>query len=157
MRKNKMMRAASALMVAVLLTTCTISGTFAKYVTTASGNDTARVAKWGVVVTGMADTLFAEEYDAAGGTVKYGTASVEDLVAPGTKNDTGVTFGISGKPEVAVKIKVEVTSADGTGEKAVDVVLPEGKYIDYTKSIINLIIYINEPNSKIKHTKHYNL
>ena len=67
MRKNKMMRAASALMVAVLLTTCTISGTFAKYVTTASGNDTARVAKWGVQIdmAGFSDVdndLFAKTY-----------------------------------------------------------------------------------------------
>lgn len=45
MRKNRMMRAASALLVAVLMTTCTISGTFAKYVTSADSTDTARVAK----------------------------------------------------------------------------------------------------------------
>ena len=50
MKKNRMMRVASALLVAVLLTTCAISGTFAKYVTTESGSDFARVAKWGVNV-----------------------------------------------------------------------------------------------------------
>ena len=43
MKKNVMMRVASALLVAVLLSTCTISGTFAKYVTTSSGNDNAEV------------------------------------------------------------------------------------------------------------------
>ena len=43
MKKNIMMRVASALLIAVLLTTCAISGTFAKYVSTASGSDTARV------------------------------------------------------------------------------------------------------------------
>ena len=46
-----MMRVASALLVAVLLSTCAISGTFAKYVTEGSGSDTARVAKFGVTVT----------------------------------------------------------------------------------------------------------
>ena len=50
MKTNKMMRIASVLLVAVLLSTCAISGTFAKYVTTASGNDTARVALWDVSV-----------------------------------------------------------------------------------------------------------
>lgn len=127
MRKNRMMRAASALLVAVLLTTSTISGTFAKYVTTASGSDTARVAHWGVEVTGMADTLFAKEYD---GTVKVGTVDVKDLVAPGTENDTGVTFGLKGQPEVDVQVDFVVKSS--TGDKAVDVYLPAGTYVDYT-------------------------
>ena len=132
MRKNKMMRAASALMVAVLLTTCTISGTFAKYVTTAEGKDTARVAKWGVEVVGMADTLFAQEYDS--GKVKVGTADVKDLVAPGTTNTTGVTFGIEGQPEVAVKVKFEVTKSDDKTKAPVEVYLPAGTYTDYTKT-----------------------
>ena len=48
MKKNKMMRIASVLLVAVLLSTCAISGTFAKYVTQVSGNDSARVARWGI-------------------------------------------------------------------------------------------------------------
>ena len=51
MKKNKMMRLASGLLVAVLITTSTISGTFAKYVTTADAKDEARVAKFGVVIT----------------------------------------------------------------------------------------------------------
>lgn len=50
MKKNKIMRIASVLLVAVILTTCAISGTFAKYVTSGSGSDTARVAKFGVTV-----------------------------------------------------------------------------------------------------------
>ena len=47
MRKNKMMRAASGLLVAVLLSTCAISGTFAKYTTSTESTDNARVAVWG--------------------------------------------------------------------------------------------------------------
>ena len=43
MKKNKMMRAASALMVATLLTTSVISGTFAKYVTSVNSSDWARI------------------------------------------------------------------------------------------------------------------
>lgn len=130
MRKNKMMRAASALLVAVLLTTSTISGTFAKYVTTASGSDTARVAKWGVEVVGMADTLFAEEYDSK--KVEVGTAEVKDLVAPGTANTDGVTFGITGTPEVAVRVEFEVTKSDDKTKDPVEVWLPAGTYTDYT-------------------------
>ena len=51
MKKNKMMRIASVLLVAVLLSTCAISGTFAKYVTTDSGSDSARVAKFAFTVS----------------------------------------------------------------------------------------------------------
>ncbi|MDE6767712.1 MAG: hypothetical protein K2J35_05915, partial [Eubacterium sp.] len=61
MKKNKMMRIASALLVLCLLTTCVISGTFAKYVTSNDGSDSARVAKFGVSVT-VSGSTFAKEY-----------------------------------------------------------------------------------------------
>ena len=64
MKKNKMMRIASILMVAVLVSTCAVSGTFAKYVTSDSGKDTARVAKWGISILASGD-LFAETYKKA--------------------------------------------------------------------------------------------
>lgn len=46
MKKNKMMRLASLLLVAVLLTTSIIGGTFAKYVSEATVSDSAIVADW---------------------------------------------------------------------------------------------------------------
>ena len=46
MKKNKAMRAASGLLVAILLTTSMISRTFAKYTSTESQTSTATVAKW---------------------------------------------------------------------------------------------------------------
>ena len=62
MKKNKMMRLASFLLVATLLTTSMISGTFAKYVTEGSASDSARVAKWGVEVEATDDTGFKKVY-----------------------------------------------------------------------------------------------
>lgn len=100
MRKNKMMRVASALLVAVLLTTCAISGTFAKYTTTGTGTDTARVAKWGVVVT-VEGTAFAKEYDATA-TAKS-VVSTDKVVAPGTSGNM-VSATITGTPEVKVQV-----------------------------------------------------
>ena len=50
MKKNKAMRAAGVLVIATLLTTCLTAGTFAKYTTTDSATDSARVAKFGVTV-----------------------------------------------------------------------------------------------------------
>ena len=119
MKKNKMMRAASALMVAVLLTTSVISGTFAKYVTSGNASDTARVAKWGVTVTGTADT-FKEVYakNDNSSTLDGNTVvSTEDVVAPGTSGSMAA-FTITGTPEVAVK--VAFTGTLDLGDKWVD-------------------------------------
>ena len=46
MKKNRMMRLASVLLVLCLLTTSVISGTFAKYTSTVAAYDSAKVAKW---------------------------------------------------------------------------------------------------------------
>lgn len=144
MKKNIMMRLASGLMVAVLLSTCAISGTFAKYVTSDESFDSARVAKWGVSVVASGDQMFNNEYtDTANGlTVK----SVDDkkVVAPGTSNEefgaAGLTFAITGKPEVAVKVTYDFTvtndiylgegtySNDTTGESGDEYAVTGGKY-----------------------------
>ena len=80
MKKNRMMRLASILLVCVLLTTSVISGTFAKYTSTASASDTARVAKWGWGSTTISIDLFDDTYD---GTVD--SADDANVIAPGTK------------------------------------------------------------------------
>lgn len=108
MKKNTMMRVASALLVAVLLTTCVISGTFAKYVTSADAQDSARVAKWGVVVGATGDEAFAEKYNNtadAAGTKVVSSVSGQDVLAPGTNGDLG-GISITGQPEVMVDIVV---------------------------------------------------
>lgn len=102
MKKNFMMRAASVLLVAVMLTTCAISGTFAKYVSEATGYDYARVAKWGVTITANGDT-FQTTYD---GTVVSSDAT--DVVAPGTTRNF-VAMGLTGTPEVKVEVKYAAT------------------------------------------------
>ena len=119
MKKNKMMRLASAMMVLTLMSTSVISGTFAKYVTSDSATDTARVAKWGVTVTAEG-SLFAETYKKTDNTPGDGNASVsvvssgpmgDNVVAPGTKNEDGITFAITGEPEVAVRVSAKVEDA----------------------------------------------
>lgn len=127
MKNNKMMRAASGLMIAALLTTGMISGTFAKYITQDELNDSARVAKWGVNL-GISGNLYGEAYDGANNTIvtSGSTATVqssstgEKVVAPGTKNaDSGLHITLNGKPEVSTKVYGTVKTqniylADGT-------------------------------------------
>lgn len=125
MRKNKMMRAASGLLVAVLLSTCAISGTFAKYTTSADGTDSARVAKWGfqpttIDLTNLFDDAYATTgeaaaYDATGNTVKA-TSENTDVIAPGTNGSAtfGFTYGgddSATAPEVAYTFNVSTNGS----------------------------------------------
>ncbi len=121
MKKNKMMRVASGVAVLTLLTTCAISGTFAKYTTGSSASDTARVAKFGVTVTASDASMFSKSYDTENGTV----VSTEQVVAPGTKNETGLTFTVAGESEVAVRLDFAMTVDKDVSVKA-------GSYLDWT-------------------------
>ena len=142
MKKNKMMRIASILLVVTLLSTCVISGTFAKYVTKAEGQDQARVAKWGVLVT-VEGGVFADKYEATD--TDYlnakGVYSVEafaaegetadQVVAPGTNSDqvgTTMKASVTGKPEVAARYAI-------TASDMKDIVLKAGTYTDYTQLV----------------------
>ena len=105
MKKNVMMRVASVLLVAVMLTTCVISGTFAKYVTDNEATDTATVAKFGVNVTVTAET-FNDTYLGveAGWTAKNTVdGKGSNLVAPGTQGEA-IGVALTGSPEVAVRV-----------------------------------------------------
>ena len=145
MKKNKMMRLASGLLVAVLLTTSTISGTFAKYTTQDKASDAARVAKWGVELQ-VAGDLYGSKYkDAANSNIAsadntnitvYGTDSTdadENIVAPGTLNNSGFSFKLNGKPEVngTITTKIEYENIYLTsGTYGVMVLVPTGVVTD---------------------------
>lgn len=111
MKKNKLMRMASALLVATLLTTSMIAGTFAKYTTSTTGNDQARVAYWGF--NQDANTTI-DLFDATYDNVK--SEDGKNVIAPGTAKTSTFAFGYDtnknatvSKPEVAYDFKVEVS------------------------------------------------
>lgn len=103
MKKNIMMRISAILLVAVLLTTCVISGTFAKYVSSDDGSDEARVAKWGVEINLDGFDAFDEDYGDA-----VTSVSEEKIVAPGTEGSLG-GVSLTGTTEVKVEVKYEAT------------------------------------------------
>lgn len=144
MKKNNAMRAAGCLLIATLLSTCAVSGTFAKYVTSDSTQDTARVAKFGVTAAVSGD-LFGTSYAAASdnsiqawtsataGAVTAdaaNAASAENVVAPGTKNATGMTIAVSGKPEVTTQLTLSKMKDKTSGKSYVnsDIELVSGNY-----------------------------
>ncbi len=115
MMKNRAMRMAMGTGAAALLTMSVISGSFAKYVTSGNGTDSARAAKFGVTVTANG-TMFASEYETddkkGAGAITNSVVSSggedDHVVAPGT-NGTLAKIDITGKPEVAVKVSYEPT------------------------------------------------
>ena len=136
MKKNRMLRLGSLLMVAVLLTTSVVSGTFAKYTAYGSGGDGARVAKWGVNVTTSTKGMFSHSYtndDEINGESEGATVSVNSLggtsdylLAPGTSGSTTIT--LSGTPEVAVDVKFAMNVES-------DVVVPSKTQVSADKTL----------------------
>ena len=115
MKKNKLFIIGLVTVFVALLSLTLVSSTFAKYVTTSTGADTARVAKWGVNISAAGNDAFSKVYStddtSVTGIVSSVISSTEDkVIAPGTKG-TFAAITVSGKPEVAVKIerKAEVT------------------------------------------------
>ena len=107
MKKTKFMRAALLLLVLTLITSCFVGGTFAKYTTSASGSDSARVATWGFNDTGSVtlNDLFKTAYD-------KNVNGKADVIAPGTTNSATFAFKFSGQeaaPEVAYTFTVNPT------------------------------------------------
>lgn len=114
-KKNWTLRAAVLMLALVLITSCFVGGTFAKYVTSGSGTDSARVAKFGVTVTANGD-VFAKEYatddQTVVGTIAKSVISTDKVVAPGTtSNGDFVAATITGTPEVAVRVSYKLDTA----------------------------------------------
>jgi hypothetical protein len=135
MKKNIMMRIASVLLIVTLASTCVISGTFAKYVTTSENSQSARVAKWGITLD-VTGSLFGTQYDAKSSTTnsnKISTSSTNttnnvfadtNVVAPGTQGDT-LSISASGTSEVAYTLSVVTTATDKTPK---EIFITKGKY-----------------------------
>ena len=140
MKTNKIMRLASGLLVVAMMTTCAISGTFAKYISTTSGNDGATVAKWSfkvngeeIAVTGNAKTVGFDLFK----TIKDTEESVNEsnvkstLIAPGTSGSFALKVVNLSEVSAVYTIKLEASESKIPLEYSVD-----GK--NWDKSIGNL-------------------
>ena len=128
-KKHWTLRAAGLLFALVLITSCFVGGTFAKYVTSKSASDIARVARFGVKITAEDHTAFKTTYttDATGLSIDTNTVisgDGEKVVAPGTGEDNAATLSITGKPEVAVHVELTMSG--------MDVFLEAGEHPDLT-------------------------
>jgi len=117
MKKNRMMRLASLLLVLVLMTSSVVGGTFAKYTTSATVTDTARVAYWGF---GRAAATTFDLFDGVYVHETNGTTvnSNVNVVAPGTAKESTFGFAYIDSEEGATAPEVAYTfvvDADITG------------------------------------------
>lgn len=116
----KLTRIFSLLLVLAMASTALFGGTVARYNTSDAANASAQVAKWGIVLK-VDGNLFGVKYkDVA----NYNQASADDtnisvssaaatpatVVAPGTKNDTGISISLTGKSETKVQVDMTVTA-----------------------------------------------
>ncbi len=106
--KKKFM-AVFALVLAVALTSYSVSGTYAKYTSTIESSDSARVAKWGIGKQMTVD-LFSDSYDSDA------VKSSEKVIAPGTKGVYTFAIKDAGAPEVAYKLDVAIDGDESKDE-----------------------------------------
>ena len=111
-KKNVLMRSAGVLLALVLVTSCFVGSTFAKYTTSANATESARVAKFGVTLNAGAGEMFSKTYTKTDTSFTLAANTVvssdeSKLVAPGT-NGSMAEFSMTGKPEVAVRVSYDV-------------------------------------------------
>lgn len=109
------MRIAAGVMTAALLSTCAISGTFAKYTAAQTGTDSARVAKWDIQINStsmktatqtFAFDLFDTTYDSDSSyTVK--SSGTDNVIAPGTTGSFALV--IENSSEVTATYAIDYT------------------------------------------------
>ena len=124
MRTNKTLRIASVLMIAVLMTTCIIGGTFAKYTTTLNtATAVAQVAKWDITWTPDAETETLVEFnlfdtikdtknnnDGEGDPDYTENDVAADRIAPGTQG--AFTLTITNNSEVNAEYTIDWTISE---------------------------------------------
>lgn len=114
MKKNMIMRFASVLLVATLISTCAISGTFAKYTSNQTASDKATVAKWAFNVgdTDIASNaftfnLFNTVKDEDGGDEADISNTNGSIIAPGTSGSFDLV--LTNTSEVTAEYAIEYT------------------------------------------------
>ena len=112
MKKNMMMRIASVLLVAVLLSTCVIGGTFAKYATEATGTATATVATWNIDLndTDM-NTFTFNLFDTLKDSDKTNDETDVDtdakVIAPGTSGSFQIKLANNSQVNAGYEVEIE--------------------------------------------------
>ena len=110
----KSLRTAAFLLAAVLATSCFVGGTLARYTTSTTSQDQARVAIWGINGDTVTMELFDSEYDLNGNKVAK-SWNGDKIIAPGTNMASKfsiVNLDDTLAPEVMYEIKIDVDDTE---------------------------------------------
>ena len=110
----KSLKATAFLLAGVLATSCFVGGTMARYITTTSSEDSARVAVWGINADDVEMNLFASEYDVNGNKVAKSWDG-DKIIAPGTSMASKfsiVNLDNTLAPEVMYEIRIDVDDTE---------------------------------------------
>lgn len=136
---KKKMTVLCGLLMAVVITAYSVSGTYAKYTSSMSTTDTARVARWGINVGEKTKLdLFKASYGAGNeiASADNGDGTHDLVVAPGATGK--VDIAVSGTSEVAYKlsVKAEVTNnvLYTTGVSPIKFRIGTGAWTELTKA-----------------------
>lgn len=128
-RRNWPFIIASVLFCLVIFTSSLVTGLYARYTSSGSGSDEARVAKFGMQITVDDDySLFNHSYSNVNNEVIVSTSSTLHAIAPGANTDQNkLIINFNGNPEVAVGVISHINT--GTME---DIYVKKGTYLDWT-------------------------
>jgi hypothetical protein len=114
MTKNKSTKLTALLLAGVLATSCFVGGTLARYVTSTSSEDSARVAVWGINADEVTMDLFDATYTVNGVTVAQ-SEDGDNIIAPGTEKDNYfsiVNLDDNLKPEVMYEVAINLDDSE---------------------------------------------
>ena len=120
-RSSMMVRLVAALAVTMMFTMCLVGGTFAKYTSSATGNDNANVAKWDIKVGGTNiatnDTftfdLFKTIKDSNGTADETDMSPVDGtIIAPGTRGSFEIVIKNDSQVNATYAIDYTVTNTN---------------------------------------------
>lgn len=128
-KKNPALMIGLAVFALTLITLCLLSSTWAKYIDTRTGTDTARVAKFDFDLKNGSDNittntdlkLFKTAYQGVGANAAKNTVynATDKLIAPGTAGSFALT--LTNRSEVSISVEFAITLA-GTGATDIPVV-----------------------------------
>ena len=114
MTNSKTTKLTALLLAGVLATSCFVGGTLARYVTSTSSEDSARVAVWGINADEVTMDLFDATYTVNGVTVAQ-SEDGDNIIAPGTQKDNYfsiVNLDENLKPEVMYQISINLDDSE---------------------------------------------
>ena len=116
-----MVRLVAALAVTMMFTMCLVGGTFAKYTSSATGNDNANVAKWDISVNGAnittSDTFTFDLFNTVNDT-KDNNAETDmapnggTIIAPGTRGSFDIVIKNDSQVNATYAIDYTVTNTN---------------------------------------------